>query len=268
MSDPRRRPYAESARGARLGGPIPSPLPSGTPSPSPSATPPRAGPLPQHAFPSPSATPLRRGRYPTSGPGTRPRLLSDAPEPGGCPPASGPGSPSATPPRPGLLRQALQRLPRAGTPPRPRYLLGSGPSVSQRCTSGRDAPLPLLKTLHPLPKPLSDTPLPGQDPLCMPHDYAPCAPATYPGGPQRLPAQERVPSPSAGSRMRSLARHCSFFLARSGVDFLALQEACSSPETTRRSTRAGTPLPTPRGRFELPADSGATPAWREEEKKG
>lgn len=157
------------------------PLPSGTPS------------------PSPAATPLRRGRYPTSGPGTRPRLLSDAPEPGWCPPASGPGSPSATPPRPGLFAKLFSASPGPGRPP------GPGTSWGPVPRSLSDAPLagtltyPSSRRCPPSPSPSATPPSRVRTPSACLMTTA-LRPATSTGGPQRLPSRERVPSPSAGSR--------------------------------------------------------------------
>lgn len=118
------------------------------------------------------------------------KLLSDAPRAGRL-----------------LCLQLLSAFSRTRTPPRPRYLLGSGPSVSQRRTSGWDTPPPRLKTLNRLPKPLCETSPSGRDPLHKPYSDAlapplPVPPAnTYSRGPQRLPAQEQLcPGPGcAGS---------------------------------------------------------------------
>lgn len=148
-----------------------------------------------------------------SRPGARhsPRLLRDAPEPSWCPPASAPRSPSATPPRLGRPRG-----PRTPWDPIPRCL-----------SAGRGAPLqtPLR---HPPPEP-------GSPMRASPR--RPCAPATYTGGSQRLPAQGRLQR--GEQRARSLARHAGFFLA--------LQDAGPSPETPR-SPQPGSPfLPPPLG---------------------
>lgn len=258
MSDPRRRPDAESARGARLGARSPRRY------------------LPGLLVQAPQRRPSGGGGIPPQDPGLAPGSSATPQSPVGAHPPEDLGVLQRRP----LGRDALSAVvppetlsPSSSAPspgrdaPRPRYLLGSGPSVSQRRISSRDAVPPLLQTLHPSPSPSATPPPLGPgSPLHASH-YGPAPPPPTPVDPSASPLRRGCPVPLPGSRMRSLARHYSFFLARSRVDFFAEPEADPSPESTR-STQPGSPSLPPRGRFELPRDSGATPAWREEEKKG
>ena len=132
-------------------------------------------------------------------------------------------------PGPGVPAQVPERLPGAGTPPRLLYALGSRPSVPQRPSSVRDAPPPRLETLHPLPKPLSDTPSRDRIPSTSP-TTAPPRPL-HPRGPQRL-ARDGCGRERSG-RPAPLAQRRNFCLARKRVDVPAWHEAGPGPGTTR-----------------------------------
>lgn len=173
--------------------------PSARPARSPPGGPNSLAPAFWDSFSSPSATPLRRGgpspqdlglpQTPSAVLGRRPVCLSTSQ-------TLWSGS-SATFPRPGCLPclrtrhpqlKSLSDSPRAGTLPHP---------ASRRC---------------PPAKPLSDTR--GQDPLRKPHNDAPSTPSHPRPRTLSLPAhervrrrRERVPGPSARSRLHPLAQH-------------------------------------------------------------
>lgn len=248
MSDPRRRPYAESARGARLGARSPRHY------------------LPGLLVQAPQRRPSGGGGIPPQDPGLAPGSSATPQSPVGAHPPEDLGALQRRP----LGRDALSAVvppetlsPSSSAPspgrdaPRPRYLLGSGPSWGPVPRFLRGAS-PAGTLSHPSssrctpPQAPQRLPRPwGRDPLCMPHTTALRPRHLHRWTPAPPRSGEGAQSPLPGSRMRSLARRYSFFLARSRVDFFAEPEADPSPESTRR-TQPGSPSLPPGAALNFP----------------
>lgn len=193
MSDPRRRPYAESARGARLGARSPRHY------------------LPGLLVQAPQRRPSGGGGIPLQDPGLAPGSSATPQSPVGAHPPEDLGvlqrrplgrdalstvvppetlSPSSSAPPPG------RDAPSASVPPGVRSLSFSAAHLQP----GRSPTPP--QDAAPLPKPLSDSPAPGAGIPSARLPLRPCAPATYTGGPQRLPA------PGEGAQSLCPGRGC------------------------------------------------------------
>lgn len=206
MSEPRRPPRAELARGATRAGPPggaqpPSSYFPGLPLSAPQRRPP-SGAVPRlktRGFPPPHPQPLSdapRARAPSLPQDLLPGSLSQAPKRRlvgwDVSSARGPGTP---------LLKFLSDSPRVGMPPLPQHVPGSCP-VSQRRTSPRDAaPSPQAPQLLPragIPSasPTTTPPrLPAQEPVRRRAQRAPSLSAPFPAAPacptlQFLPPEE------------------------------------------------------------------------------